>query len=132
MNTICTGLDYGRSRRESIVRGCDLRVLIKWTQLGGSVEGLDHYVRALSHLSFPNRSVEGFDSMIRDKNTEPLSAGYANKEVVVVFQGGFEPPSARFSLSQSSLLMLNLFHSFTTKIQFGNGGYNPTGFTKLR
>ena len=34
---ILTRLDYGRSRRESIVRGYDLRVLIKWTQLGGSV-----------------------------------------------------------------------------------------------
>lgn len=27
---IITRLDYGRSRRESIVSGCDLRVLIKW------------------------------------------------------------------------------------------------------
>jgi hypothetical protein len=39
--SILTRLDYGRSRRETIVRGCDLRVLIKWAQLGGSVEGCD-------------------------------------------------------------------------------------------
>ncbi len=40
---IITRLDYGRSRRETIVRGCDLRVLIMWTQLGGSVEGFYPY-----------------------------------------------------------------------------------------
>ncbi len=58
---IITRLDYGRSRRESIVRGCDLRVLIKWTQLGRSVEGSHHCVRVSSHLFASNRSVEGFD-----------------------------------------------------------------------
>ncbi len=59
--SILTRLDYGRSRRGSIVRGCDLRVLFKWTQLGGSVEGLHHCVLIFSHLPFSNRSVEGFD-----------------------------------------------------------------------
>jgi hypothetical protein len=38
---IITRLDYGRCRRESTVSGCDLRVLIKWTKLGGSVEGFN-------------------------------------------------------------------------------------------
>ena len=48
---IITRLDYGRSRRESIVSGCDLRVLIKWTQLGGSVEGSDCFQSELLHTS---------------------------------------------------------------------------------
>ena len=38
---IITRLDYGRSRRESTVSGCDLRVLLKWTQLGRLVEGFN-------------------------------------------------------------------------------------------
>ncbi len=60
---ILTRLDYGRSRRESIVWGYDLRVLIKWTKLGGSVEGLHHCVLVFSHLPFSNRSVEGCDPL---------------------------------------------------------------------
>jgi len=42
MYKILNRLDYDRSCRESIVSGRDLRVLIKWTQLGGSVEGSNH------------------------------------------------------------------------------------------
>ncbi len=59
---ILTRLDYGRSRRESTVRGCDLRVLIKWTKLGRSVEGSNHIL--ITSLATPvcaYRSVEGFD-----------------------------------------------------------------------
>ena len=58
---IITRLDYGRSRRESTVSGCDLRVLLKWTQLGGSVEGWNHIL--ITSLATPvcaYRSVEGF------------------------------------------------------------------------
>ena len=38
---IITRLDYGRSRRKTIVGGYDLRVMIEWTKLGRSVEGFD-------------------------------------------------------------------------------------------
>ncbi len=47
--SILTRLDYGRRRRESIVSGCDLRVLIKWTKLGGSVEGFDPETEQANH-----------------------------------------------------------------------------------
>ena len=38
---IITRLDYGRSRRKSIVSGYDLRVLLERTHLDRSVEGFD-------------------------------------------------------------------------------------------
>ncbi len=64
---IITRLDYGRSRRETTVSGCDLRVLIKWTKLGRSVEGWHHYVRASSHLPVSNRSVEGLHHILMER-----------------------------------------------------------------
>ncbi len=90
---IITRLDYGRSRRESIVSGCDLRVLIKWTQLAGQwkagiILGVGLITpacfeqvsgRLLSYLDgappFPvctYRSVEGFDPDGRN----PLASGF--------------------------------------------------------
>ena len=57
---IITRLDYGRSRRKTIVRVCDLRVLIEGTyrQVSGRLGSL---CMSLSHQSISNRSVEGFD-----------------------------------------------------------------------
>jgi hypothetical protein len=49
---IITRLDYGRSRRKTVVNGCDLRVLIKWTKLGGSVEGFNPKLQVMDLIHF--------------------------------------------------------------------------------
>ncbi len=61
---IITRLDYGRSHRKSIVRGYDLRVMIEWTRLGGSVEGFYPDGRSQLPPVF-DRSVEGYDPTVR-------------------------------------------------------------------